>query len=288
MNAKTPLFAATFLTAVVSAHASTSAISLNFTGRDDYQVAGSAGGPVVTNGQATFFPSWNNLAGASGTQAGLTVYDYIGNAAVSVPAATANWSSPVIWSLGDTSVGANLAGGDNPLMMRGYLDSTNGNGSTPTVTVSGLDDAFGANSRYAVLVYFDGSNGGSWRVGNYTIDGITMSGEDSEGVDFNTGGGGSGNENPDGLFQQPIAGGAGNQLFGTQAGGNNNEGNYVYFPFLAGDSFTITSFGGPQSDITRAPINGVQIIAIPEPSRVLLLAGGLAFAALWRKRGSML
>ena len=161
-------------------------------------------------------------------------------------------------------------------MMKGYLDVQ----SSATISLSGLTGDF-ANP-YTVIVYFDGDNGNSWRVGNFTINGNTLGGEDSEGVGFNAGGGGAGNENPDGLFQMPVGGGTGNAMWPV-VGGNNSEGNYVVFTGVTGSSFTLTAGGGPTADALRAPINGIQIIGVPEPS-LSLLSGCAMFGMLIRRK----
>jgi len=73
---------------------------------------------------------------------------------------------------------------------------------------------------YRVLLFFDGDNGGQWRKGLYTITGqrhraatLQDDGEDSEGVDFNAGGGTTGTRESEWLFQIPVEGGLGNQMW---------------------------------------------------------------------------
>ncbi|HEX2746688.1 MAG TPA: hypothetical protein VHM91_01720 [Verrucomicrobiales bacterium] len=268
----------TVLLASVSAAQATTVISVNFVGN-----AGAAGTMASTDvaglpnaqspvpGVNTFVPNWNNAPGnsTSGSMPGLV------NSAGSATVAGVSWTSDLGgWSLADTASGANATA--NRTMMKGYLDAA----TAGSVTVSGLTGGDFGNP-YTVIVYFDGDNGGSWRVGSYTLGSTTLSGEDSEGVNFNAGGLAGGNENPDGLFQIPVAGGTGNAVWPV-AGGNNNEGNYVVFTGVTGSSFTINMTSTAFADIARAPINGFQIIAVPEPSVSLL--GAFAFAGVCLRR----
>jgi hypothetical protein len=273
---KTLLFA-TALAALSTSHAVT-VVSINFVGNAGVagelaagDVAGLPNAQSPVPGVNTFVPNWNNVSGnsASGSAGGIVT-----STATSTGASVA-WTTDLGgWSLPDTLSGANNTA--NRTMMKGYLDAA----SAASVTVSGLTGA-DFTTPYTVIVYFDGDNGGSWRVGNYSISGNTLGGEDSEGVNFNAGGLAGGNENPDGLFQIPVAGGPGNVVWPV-AGGNNGEGNYVVFTGVTGSSFTINAGGGASADIPRAPINGFQIIAVPEPSAAFFAA--LAFSGMMMRR----
>lgn len=64
--------------------------------------------------------------------------------------------------------------------------------------------------------------------------------------------------------------------------GNNSEGNYVVFTGITGTSFTLNA-GGTAGTALRAPINGFQIIQVPEPTSALLVALG-SLALLRRRR----
>ena len=139
-------------------------------------------------------------------------------------------------------------------MMRGYISQ---HSLAPTVTVSGLGSAF-TSPGYDVLVYFDGENSTDWTT-NYTIsvgvaDIATISGKDLADANFS------------GTFDDATTDGTGN---------------YLRFTGLTSSAFTLTA-----TPVTgSAPINAIQIVAIPEPGTIglTLLAAGLA---LWRRRAA--
>ena len=148
--------------------------------------------------------------------------------------------------------------------MRQYIHS---DGSRMTVTVSGLEPPFTIHG-YDVLVYFDGENGSADWVTQYTIgvDGTTIAtvyGRDAKDT-----------VQWDGTFVQS---------FGTSAG-NATAGNYVRFTGLTGSGFTLTAT--PVTGMGQGPINGLQIIALPEPASLALLVLGLASALAARARRS--
>jgi hypothetical protein len=261
---KAIIFSAALLLGVTIT-AGAQSISVNFVG-----TAGDNGTLAPTDfagnpNEGAFVQNWVNAVGTSGTLINLPT------SLGSLTPATVTWQAGNGgWQLPNTVDGANLSGGANPVMMKGYLDSFSD--ATPTVlTFTGLPTA---GLLYDVLVYFDGDNGGSWRVGEFTLSGALSGngsafGEDSEGVNFNSGTG----NNPDGLFQLPVAGPNGNQLWPISP--NNSEGNYVRFSGVSGSSFIITGDPGPAATGTlRAAINGIQIVGVPEPSTVVLFGLG--------------
>lgn len=221
---------------------------------------------------ATYVANWNNLSGASGSGVSL-------NLSSGAPSgATVDWTTTLgTWSL----PGAPTTTG-NDKMWSGYLDADN-NGASVTFSGLTVDPTRGS---YDVYIYFDGDNGGDWRVAQYTIGATSLSGEDSENTNWKATTG----QNTNGYFQIPAAGSGGNLEFLIPPPGrqpNNSEGNYVVFTGVSGASFTVAAVGtGTGSGTYRAPINGIQIVGvIPEPTTLSLLAlAGLA--AILRRRSA--
>lgn len=251
-------------------------IGLNFTGIDSAHtlgasdLAGLVGNEAGNTLGSTMVGNWNNLNGNTGSNVG----NLTASGGAVVDGVTASWNADNVWNLSDTTSGANTSA--NTTMMRGYLDNASDN--AVTVTVSGLAALSGT---YSVIVYLDGGNGDEWRQGIYAIGSTSVMAEDSEGVDFNSG---SGN-NPNGLFQIPVAGGTGNQSWPFSP--NNSEGNVIIFTGLTGSGFTLTATPGASSDMStqRAPINGIQIVGvIPEPASALLISSVTLLGLFIRRR----
>jgi hypothetical protein len=157
--------------------------------------------------------------------------------------ATVVWTSPAgQW---DTNI-ADTPG--NLRMMLGYLD-TNGVDAL-SVTVSNLPASITAGG-YEVYAYADGDNGTEVRPATYAITG-SPSAVNTDGADSTF---------------------AGTFVQGT---------NYVRLTGLTASSFTLTATPNQGPGTPRAPLNGIQIVAVPEPSAVALL--GLGAAALLARR----
>lgn len=145
--------------------------------------------------------------------------------------ASVEWSSNNTWRSGGRNEGT---GGDAKLMS-GYLDYLDDPLTVPEITVSGLDDALGGPA-YNVYVYVQGDSD-QVRGGEWTVNDVTQ-----ELVDSDT--------------------------FATFAEGEN----FLRFAGITGDAINISSLavdlGGGET--LRAPINGVQIVVVPEPASALL------------------
>lgn len=127
----------------------------------------------------------------------------------------------------------------NLRMMRGYLDTTAS--STTTITVTDVPYAI-----YDVIVYSD--NQAPSHVGKYTI-GTTSQYVTQQGSAFN----GTFVEDTDGL--------------------GSGQGNYTVFHNITGNTFSLLA----HAQAYRAPVNGIQIVAVPSPAA---LPGGLALLGL--------
>jgi len=151
--------------------------------------------------------------------------------------------------------------GGNDYLMRGYIYPS---GASMTVTVAGLGQTF-THHGYDVIVYFDGPNGGTkdvdWVTAYAINDGVTTAtvyGKDAKTAGWS------------GTFIQ---------AFGTSTN-DATPGNYVRFTGLTSGTFTLTA-----TPVTGSgPINGLQIIALPEPASLALVGVGLAATLVARRR----
>lgn len=204
--------------------------------------------------------TWNNFTGPNQAVPQLLNADVAG--VVTPTPATVTWSSNGVWSsTGRGEENNNAPAGDNRDLMAGYLDTGGVGQPGISLTVAGIPSVPGL-PLYDVYVYVQGGVNG--RGGNYAIGGTTM--EHNVTAAF------------DGTFLQDALDP------GTTAGSN-----YLVFRGLSGPTFTLTAtptVGAP----ARAPINGIEIVAVPEPSTVALLGLGVVFVsvgALWRRRRSV-
>ena len=190
------------------------AIGINFVGK------GTAMGSSETAGVVAK-AHWNSATGAASTQA-LALVDENGTAT----GASVTWTSDNTWS---TTI-ADTPG--NARMMKGYLDTSNLNPTT--VTVSGLP---ASATGYDVYVYIDGDNPGALRTATYQISGPGITTSSITATD-------AASTNFSGTFTQTGSG----------------PGNYIKFTINA-SGFTLTATPGTSTDsYRRAPLNGIQIV----------------------------
>ena len=133
-------------------------------------------------------------------------------------------------------------------MLKGYLD--NNSATNTTVVVTNLPSAY-TNNGYSVYVYCDGDNGSSAKTGNYSIGAMSYSATDNANASYS----------------------------GTYVQANNSAGNYVAFSNLTASGFTLVA----ATASTRAPVNGIQIVANTPtaPTGLTAVAGSGQVALNW-------
>jgi len=183
--------------------------------------------------------NWNNISNESGTV--LNLLDDAGDATT----AGVTWSSNNTWR-------AWTGGADNgnQRLLQGYLDGGS-TGVPVSVTVSNIPFAV-----YNVYIYVnrDGTNSTS----TYTVNGQSQT------------------VTP-GAYATTLS------LAGPATPGvpdSGTAGTYILFTNVTGDLSLLTSNATsyPESLDWRSPVNGIQIVAVPEPSTVALT--GLAIASV--------
>jgi hypothetical protein len=188
--------------------------------------------------------NYNNADGNAGTLLGLV------GANGATTGATVTWNTPHLWNTDDESNTSQFANPGDENLMKGYLDVFEG--ETGSITVSGL-----APGLYDVYVYsltaVDGRDSG-----NIVVEGIQEKSISIISTAFQEGGGPGGDDNLGG-----------------------NPGNYNRYSNL--------NLSDGQLDIAltgqtfRTAVNGIQIVAVPEPAGLGLLGAG-ALGLLARRR----
>jgi MYXO-CTERM domain-containing protein len=152
-------------------------------------------------------------------------------------------SAAVEWRGDPDYNGLTESPGDNR-MMRGYLQNLPG--EDLSVEVTGLGP-----HPYDLILYFDGNNGSTaWQM-TYAVSGIQRTVTDPPG------------------FTDPV-------VFTEDTGAG---GNWTRIVGLSGDAFTLEAWS-PSGH--SGLLNGLQIVPMPEPGTLALLALGVA--GLWRPR----
>jgi len=235
---------------------------------------GEAAGVIPLSNWNSFAPAGQNTSGAPGSQA--TPQPLIDDSGAATGASVV-WTSNNTWNTPITEAPGNFR------MMKGYIDTNDT--SVTSVNVTGLPALLTAQP-YAVILYYDGDNGTQTRVGKYSIDAdagdATFWGQDAAGASF------SGIFLPGQTAIDPLPGATGTGLDnqGTAAA-TVPAGNFLIFPDVMGNSFTISAQASLSSGTTnRASIQGIQIVpmsAVPEPG-TMLLVGMTAMGLVARRR----
>ena len=229
-------------------------ISLNF-------VRASNGAGLMTPTDVAGVVAVNNWNTATIANANTGVAVPLTDDAGVVTTAIANWQNAPggnAWSV--ATAGAGSPG--DMIMMTGYLDQ-GGNGAGAIHSISITNIPFAA---YDVYLYHS-SSGGPNRTARYQANGIDI---------FTR------NLDPANTFNGFTQAGY-PTLAEAALGGGNPAGNYVRWEGLSGDLIMEAQGlgdddGGSGGNTRRAPIQGIQIVEIPEPgSSMLFLVGSIAF-----------
>jgi hypothetical protein len=220
-----------------SAQASTS-VGINFSGGSGNGGTACDPCPLAAADVTGVAPqsNWNNEIGGTGGPAPLV--DSTGAAT----GATVTWGAGNTWS--DNVKDANPLSA-NATLLNNYLDA--GTGTPRSVTVTGLLGAFPGASTYDVYVYMMGAEagfGGGDGRSDYTI----------------------GSQTQTVIRSDETAGPAFVLATFTTAG------DYIKFNIPAAGSFTLVA--NANAGNFRSPVDGIQIVAIPEPSTFGLFAVG--------------
>ncbi len=226
--------------------ASAATISVNFTDGGSVESSMFPTDVAGAGGGHTRVAHWNNVSGDNAFATDLFYADGSNSGArVEVEGALGSWS-----------LDHAPADGDDRLW-KGYADFGPGFGGT--ITVSGLS----LTGSYDVYIYSDGRNAASWRSSTFSLGLTTITALDQAHSDW---GGGE-------TYRRVVP------------GMNDGEGNYIVFSGISGASFTLEIVAAEAADGSplRAPVNGIQIVQIPEPSSLLLL-GHLVAPLLIRRK----
>ena len=187
--------------------------------------------------------NWNNVSGSNSGGAAIPFATLKDDSGTNVAGTGGGHYSNAEWAISTDPV-------DTPdkKLFKGYVDCIS---DTPTsVTVTGIP-----YDKYDVYVYFDGDNGAETRDAYYTVNGGTPAlYTDAANAQFN------------GTFVDAAI---------------NGTGNYFKVSDLSGN-FSLTAALGITGGVKRAPVNGFQIIAVPEPASLGLL--GLSSLVMLRRR----
>jgi hypothetical protein len=190
--------------------------------------------------------NWNNVnAGGAATGSSSSLLYSDGSAASGV---SVSWSAPDTYS-------ANYAlNNGNETLLSNFLDSTPATGST--VSITGL-----SGGTYDLYIYIAGDQGSpAIRGGTYDINGTAFT-----------------------LYNNGTADSA-NGDFSLASGDGVTAGNY-FETTITGTSLTVTTTATHGTDsFLRAPIDGLQLVAVPEPSTWAMMLGGVGMLGIFRRR----
>ena len=240
---------------------------IHFLGNTTDSVTGSAGVVPISG--------WNNI-GNSFASGAISSSDGLQGATLTMSGA---WPGDGGWHSGGT-----ISDGGNGSLLNGYLD-TGANIGTGSVsaTITGL--AAGQLFNLYIYIYSDAShpaNGGDY-LQNYAVNGTTyyvpQLGNGT--TTFN-----STSTSVGGAFGGFVQGTTFGANFNTATANASDFGNYIKISGISavGGIITITPEADTQS--WRSPLNGFQIVAVPEPTTLVLSVAGLAVFGMIRRRNN--
>jgi hypothetical protein len=246
--------------------ANAQSFGIKFLGQTTDPVTGSAGVVPISG--------WNNIANATYNSGTVLSSDGSSSATLTLagPGAHNTWRSS----------GGVLTGGNDSLM-NGYMDLGGGVNGTATASISGLV----SGSVYDVFIYdFSDqtrpSNNGDW-LSNYSVNGGAVSYVPTLGV--GTSAYDATSATVGGAFSGFVQGTTYSTNFNTGTANASDFGNYIEFLNVTATGGVITIAGNPDTANTfRSPLNGFEIVAVPEPSiaGLSVLGGLLALVAVRR------
>ncbi|MES2439647.1 MAG: PEP-CTERM sorting domain-containing protein [Verrucomicrobiota bacterium] len=226
-------------------------------------------GPATVTGIAGVVPvgGWNNVD-ANNFTSGIIAADDLTTATLTISGEKGQWQS-----------GGTTIDGGNGSLMHGYIDYT-ANGGGGSNVVSGL-----TGSLYTVYLYTYGDaprpgNGGDL-LPQYTVNGLNYYAP--------TLGNGTTTYNATntlvgGAFGGFVQATTYSTNFNTQTALASDFGNYIRIDNVVPVNGEITIAGGADAASWRSPLNGFQIVSVPEPATYMLSTIALAVLGLVRTR----
>lgn len=231
--------------------------AVHFLGNQTQDPVTGAAGVVSTAG-------WNNIANGTFTTGLVTSTNSLTTATLTLSGP----SAPGTWSTTGGAVATYTGGNDS--LMHGYMDGTKNNVGTATLT--GL-----TAPAYTIYVYAMGdlarpSNGGDL-LPNYSVNGTTLY-----------------TATLGGAFTGFTQGGTATANSSTTVTAAPAFGNYIVFSNVVPVGGQIAISAEADTTTWRSPLNGFQLVAVPEPSTTALglagLLGAVGYAGIRRRRSA--
>ena len=223
--------------------------------------------PITGAAGVVSLTGWNNIANQTYTSGTITA-DNFSTANLTLSGSAANgWRS------------SGTGNGGNGSLMDGYMDITAG--GTGTAVISGLV----SGQLFDIYLYTFGdqvrpSNGGD-KLPNYSVNGTTYY-VPTLGVGTSTFNATAATVG--GSFSGFIRATTYNANFNTATANASDFGNYIKIQNVAATGGILTIAAGSDTTTWRSPLNGIELVAVPEPTTLALSAVGLTMLGLIRRR----